>query len=261
MDIDDVSGIGYYTQHLNAQKSTLKAAAARTGQLPTDRKTRGELITRQRKAAMQDMMSQFERKEGQVHSSFLPPPYLPSVESLENLTPIHIKELRLGTHHRGNYLLVRSVTAPNRMTALIVIVEDELLDALTMQLYQQPEENVQTASSIITTGRAFVVKEPFFKVMADGNYGLRIDHISDLVHIDSKHKLWPHNWKAHTDGLVKTANDWKQEGNTAMGIKNCWEAIRWYDTVFHTLKQHADSFAALVTQPHLHAIRPQLKNR
>jgi len=228
MNTDDVSDIGQYTQFLDAQKAILKAAMAREGQLPTDRKARGELIDKHQMMTMQTMMQRFGQKEMQIHSSFLPPPYPPSTASLDELTAIYIKDLRLGIHHRGNYLLVRSVTAPNRMTAIMVVVEDEKRDALVVQLYQQPDENVRPASSIITNGDVFLIKEPFFKIMGDGEYGLRVDHVSDLVRIDARHKLCSKQWIPDLFNLRRTADDWKQEGNVAMGRERYWEAIQRY---------------------------------
>jgi len=227
MDTNDVSGIGQYTQSLDAQRAILKAATAREGELPTDRKAPGELIGKHQMMAMQIMMQRFEQNEiMQIRSSFLPPPYPPSTASLDELTPIYIKELRLGIHHRGNYLLLRSVTAPNTMTAIMVVGEDEKRDALVIQLYQQPDEDIRPASSIITKGDVVIIKEPFFKIMSDGEYGIRIDHVSDLVRIDARHKLWPKQWIPDLFKLRRTADDWKQEGNAAMGRKQYWEAIQ-----------------------------------
>ncbi|TVY48488.1 Histone-lysine N-methyltransferase, partial [Lachnellula occidentalis] len=228
MDTNDVSDIHQYIQILHFQKRNLKAAEARTGQQPIDRKTRGQLIEKHRLAVMQAMMQQLQPNDHQVHSSFLPPPYPPSTATLESLTPIFISELRLGTHHRGKYILVRSATGPARMTAIINVIEDEREDAVVMQLYQQPEEMIRPASSIATTGDVFLIKEPFFKVMVDGEYGLRIDHVSDLVRIDTRHSLCPNKWCPRLYDLDKAADDWKQEGNVAMGLKKHWEAIESY---------------------------------
>lgn len=228
MDTHDVSSISHYIQFLNAQKAALKAAKTRDGQLPTDRKTRGELIGQHEMMTMENKLQRFGQNETRIQSSFLPPPYPPSTVSLHELTPIYIKDLRLGIHHRGHYLLVRSVTGPDRMTAIMAIVEDEKGDVVLLQLYQQPNENVRPASSIITNGDVFIVKEPFFKITGDGGYGLRIDHVSDLVPIDARHKLWSKQWVPDLLSLAKTADDWKQEGNAAMKRKQHWEAIKRY---------------------------------
>jgi len=44
MDTDDVSDASQHIQLLDAEKRTLEAAMARDGQLPSDRKARGELV-------------------------------------------------------------------------------------------------------------------------------------------------------------------------------------------------------------------------
>lgn len=181
MDTDDVSDIGRYAQLLEVQKTTLRAALAREGQVPTDRKPRSQLVTQHQLMEMQTMMARMQQQnEHQIHSSFLPPPYPPSTANLKDLTLIYIKDLRIGLHHRGSYLLVKSATGPIRMTALMAIVEDEKGDSVSIQIYQQPGEAVRPASSFIAKGDAFIVKEPYFKVMSDGGYGLRIDHVGDL---------------------------------------------------------------------------------
>lgn len=228
MDIDDVSGTHQYIQNLEASKANLKAASARTGQIPIDRKSRNRLVNMHRFKAMTTLMQQFSPVKHKLHSSFLPPPYPPSIASLEQLTAIFIEDLRLGVHHRGSDLLIRSITAPNRMTAVMNIVEDEKDDVLMMHLYQQPDESVRPTSSIITLGDTFVIKEPFYKIMGDGEYGLRIDHVSDLVRIDPHHNLWPKVWTPRSYYFERTVDAWKQEGNAAMGKRCHWDAIRRY---------------------------------
>jgi len=199
------------------------------------------------------MMQQLGQKNKQIRSSLLSPPYPPSTASLNELKPIYIQDLRLGIYHRGNYFLIRSVTAPNRMTAIMAVVEDEKRDALVVQLFQQPEEEVRPVSSIIKNGDVFLIKEPIFKIMADGEYGLRVDHISDLVRIDARHELWPKQWIPVLFNLKKNADDWKREGNIAMGKNQYWEAIQRYKMNFaesYILKPHNLSYTiALANYP------------
>ena len=76
------------------------------------------------------MMQGITQSKMQIRSSFLPPLYPPSTASLDDLTPRYVKDLILGIHYRGNYLLVRSVTAPNGVTAIMVFVKDEKGNAL-----------------------------------------------------------------------------------------------------------------------------------
>ncbi|RAL63229.1 hypothetical protein DID88_004307 [Monilinia fructigena] len=223
-------------QLLVRQKAALKAAMSRQGQRPKDMKPRQELVSQFMMMHMSHQMSQFQmHDDSQIHTSFVPIPYEPSIIPLENLTPIHIKDLRLETHHRGSYLLVRALTPPFRMTGIMVIVEDENADALQLQLYQQPEEKLRPAASVITVHDVFIIKEPYLKTTSDGGYGLRIDHVSDLVCLDANHDMLPKNWKPRVVDLDKTADDWKQEGNVAMGKRHYWAAIQSYTAALQCL--------------------------
>jgi hypothetical protein len=75
-------------------------------------------------------------------SPFLRQPYPPSTTSLDELTPIHISELRAGTHHRGNYLLVRSTTATSTNTTIATTtsVEDEVKAKISLHFYSQSDD-------------------------------------------------------------------------------------------------------------------------
>lgn len=229
MDIENVSDVSQYVQILVRQKAALKTAMARQGQRPKDMKPRQELISQFMMMRMSSRMSQFRiQKVSQLQASFVPIPYEPSITPLEDLTAIHINDLRLETHHRGSYLLVRVLTPPFRMTGIVAIVEDENADALPLQLYQQPEEKLRPAASVITVKDIFLIKEPYLKTGSDGAYSLRVDHVSDLVCLDADHDMLPRDWKPRVVDLDKTADDWKQEGNVAMGEMQYWAAIQRY---------------------------------
>lgn len=89
-----------------------------------------------------------------------------------------IRDLTLETHHRGVYILLRAVTPADTMTAAMVIVEDEEENVLMLQLYNQEKELSTNGRPI--EGTVMIVKEPYLKVMSDGNYGIRVDHLSDV---------------------------------------------------------------------------------
>lgn len=231
MDIDNVSEVSQYVQILERQRTALEAAMLRQGQHPKDMKPRLELI----RDFMMNALSQkvywlLRQNSMHLHTSFVANTYAPSTTPLNQLKPIKIKDLRLETHHRGSYLLVRASTPPTRMTAIMAIVEDENEDAVQLQLYQQPGEKVRPATSVIMKDDAFLVKEPYFKTTSDGGYGLRVDHVCDITYLDAHHNLLPEKWKPTIIDISKTAEDWKQEGNEAMEKKQYWEAIQKYDT-------------------------------
>jgi len=235
MDTYDVSTSNQYLQLLSRQKEVLKAARARQGERPKDRKSRGELVNNFMIQKTIQQMKQFKSRDAtmEMHTSFIPPPYPPSIAPLKELKQTFIEDLQLETHHRGNYLLVRSITPPNRMTAIMAIVEDEREDAVMLQLYQQDDENDRPATSTIKQNDVFLVKEPYFKVMADGEYGLRIDHVGDLIRIETHDERLPKQWSPRVFDVSKTADDWKLEGNDAIRRHQYWTAIEKYVFIYH----------------------------
>jgi hypothetical protein len=225
MDVHDVSTDKQFFAQFQKQKQTLENAKKRDGEIPTDRKSTQHLVTASMLNHLASNMSSMDMKHA-LHSSFVPPPYLPSTTSLVQLRPIYIRDLQLGVHHGGRYLLVRALTIPTRMTAIMVVVEDEKGDGSTLQLYQQPNENIRPTISVVTRGDVFLLKEPFLKIMSDGNYGLRVDHVSDLVRITSygtHRELMPKSWKGPKS--YKSADDWKLKGNDEVGREEYWSAI------------------------------------
>ena len=212
---------------LERQRGVLQAARARQGERPKDRRSRMELVN---SFMIQHAIQRMEESKAvgttvMIQSSFIPPPYPPSTAPLKELTKTFIEDLKLETHHRGNYLLVRSITPPNKMTAVMAIVVDERGDAMMLQICQQDIKNDRPTTSVIKQDDVFVVKEPYFKVMADGEYGLRIDHVSDLIRVEARDEKLPAQWGSRVVDVEKTANDWKQEGNDAMKRQQYWIAI------------------------------------
>jgi hypothetical protein len=161
----------------------------------------------------------------------MPRSYLPCTESIEDLTPILIKDLRLETHHRGRKIFIRMLTPPTRMNAVMAIVEDLEGLAVVLQLYQLPEESILPASSVLCEGGLAVIKEPFFKVTTDGSYSLRVDHVSDIVWL-------PYNddegirqkWRSRIHPSIgtkvfKTSHELRADGNEAVKNKQWAEAL------------------------------------
>ena len=96
-----------------------------------------------------------------------------------------------------------------------------------LQLYQQDDKKVRPAANILKHNDIVIIKEPYFKVIGDGEYGLRVDHVSDLVRIELCDKRVPRQWTPRVVDLDKT-DDWKLEGNEAMGTEQYWVAVQKY---------------------------------
>jgi hypothetical protein len=140
-----------------------------------------------------------------------------------------ISDLLVETHHRGAYLLVRSVTTPqDRMTAVMAVVEDENGDVLMVQLYHQENAPDGRAEEILVEGTVLIAKEPYLKLMSDGTYGLRVDHVSDAVFLPEDDERIPGKWRRQPAEQMCTALAWKTEGNRHYNNSAYRSAIEWY---------------------------------
>lgn len=221
MDVHEVGD--EYCNALLQQKQVLESARRRKGQQPQDWKPREEVYS----SFMMVIMAKHLRRQGNhmVHTSFVPPSYPPCNTSLAELRPIRIRELQLETHHRGSYLMVRAITPPDRMTGILVLVEDESRHVVVLQLYQQDDEETRAANDIVDVGTVMILKEPFFKVMASGEYGLRVDHPCDIIVIDEYDPKRPAKWCTRILDAERSAESLKKNGNEAISAGKPWRAI------------------------------------
>lgn len=220
--MDVVNVAMQYIEMMGPQKKTLQEAKKRQGQRPRDRKSR-EYTYRKFMAALK---FRGIKKQIEIHSSSMPPAYLPCTSPMAELTNVVIKDLQLETHHRGTYLLLRSITPPSRMTAIMAIMEDENGDVMMLQLYQQEDESKRAAADVVNVGTILLVKEPYFKLMGDGEYGLRVDHLSDVVQIKKDDARIPKAWQPPNIPSADSAESLKAKGNLSMEKKRYWDAIK-----------------------------------
>ncbi|KAF1992805.1 hypothetical protein P154DRAFT_594844 [Amniculicola lignicola CBS 123094] len=226
MDVD--TDLREFFGMINRQKQVLLDAKSRKGECPRDRKSRDEMYLRFVVGCMASSAKRQEPQENMIHSSFMPAAYPPCTSSVSSLQSIMIKDLCLEIHHRGKLLLLRAITPPDRLTGIICLVEDEDEGVATLQIYQQDEETVRKATQIVDVGTILLVKEPYFKTMANGEYGLRVDHLSDLVEVDEDAAIVPQTWRLRRSGKGISADSLKLEGNAAIGQGDCWLAIKKY---------------------------------
>ncbi|PGH18369.1 hypothetical protein AJ79_00435 [Helicocarpus griseus UAMH5409] len=83
----------------------------------------------------------------------------------------------------------------------MAIVEDEMEDVLCLQLYHQDVDRAN--DDILPQGTVFIIKEPYLKLMADGNYGIRVDHLSDIVYLPVGDHRFP---RVGSEGLRNTCS-------------------------------------------------------
>ena len=219
MDIHDVSDVPEYWQMLEGQKRTLRNARSKMGQRLKETKPREEVLMT---FMLQRMSTRPTAGQHFIRSSFIPLAYYPSTSPLKDLTKIMIMDLTIETHHRGSYLLLRAVSPPRKMTAIMAVVEDEIGHVLMLQLYNQEKE---LAMGYLKQGTVIIVKEPYLKIMADGDYGIRVDHLSDVRFLPAYDDLVPLSWRERVTEEDLTANDWKTTGNHLFKQGNYLQAI------------------------------------
>ncbi len=98
----------------------------------------------------------------------------------------------------------------------MAIIEDENCDAIMLQLYQQEDKDTRAATDIVDVGTLLLVKEPYFKVTGDGEYGLRVDHLSDIVHLERDDARIPDVWQPGLVEIERSAESLKIKGNLAI---------------------------------------------
>ncbi|CAH0004316.1 unnamed protein product [Clonostachys byssicola] len=227
MDIDDGSDMPEFIETLQRQKENLRRAQAQKGKKPEFMIPRFLLVAQFRH---QNMAQQQKYSNGQCHfkTSFLPAAYPPSTESLDKLKKVMIKDLCLELHHEGTFLVVRSITPPNRLTGILTAIEDENDHVVTLQLYNQEEETERPADELIGEGTVVMLKNPYLKTTSDGSYGLRVDHLSDIVRLERHDERVPSKWRINLYDDNKNALFWKNLGNEFFGNAQYRAAIERY---------------------------------
>ncbi|KAI4644684.1 uncharacterized protein J4E78_009503 [Alternaria triticimaculans] len=209
-------------------QAMLQEARQMKRKIPGDRKNKNALLAAFLPAQGLGTASSDSEERLLINTSFLPRAYPPSVVPLKNLQPIAIKDLRLERHHRDRYIVLRSITSPKRMAAIEVLAEDEHGDDIPLRLYQQDDEATRPATDIIDKHSVVLIKEPFFKFTAAGDYSLRVDHLSDVVFVSDNDAIVPDLFQRPRHAEVKTAETLKLEGNALIDGKKYWQAIHRY---------------------------------
>jgi len=101
---------------------------------------------------------------------------------LNALEPITISELQVAQVHHGRVLYCRTITPCTFMQSAMTLVEDSAGDIAEIAVYNAPRvHRLQDAQRYLYKDRAIAIKEPFWKVRADGTLGIRIDDPDDLI--------------------------------------------------------------------------------
>ncbi|KAJ5605534.1 hypothetical protein N7510_008315 [Penicillium lagena] len=205
MNTIDVSGNPQFVKDMTKQRSVFQADRSQKGQQPRGGKPRAELIV--------DFMFHLAISNNQpgfnLRTSFVPLAYPPCTSPVGDLKQIMIGDLLLETRHRGSYIILRTVTPPHRMTAIMAIVEDEQDNVVRFQMYHQDK-----TEKVLEEGTVMILKEPYLKVSAtDGGYAIRVDHLSDVIYLPKHDERIPNCWQPRLVEIITSASKWKEVGN------------------------------------------------
>ncbi|KAK0273077.1 hypothetical protein LTR35_012489 [Friedmanniomyces endolithicus] len=158
-----------------------------------------------------DVLARLDREAADVHRYpfvAISELYPPCVAPLDSLEVIRLSELTAETHHYGKALLVARIgTVVQNGIETLVAVQDVNGDAEAVELYHG-DVNLTKNLPLETF---FFIKEPYFTLGASGLPIIRIDHLTDLVHADSRPEAL--SVSASKQEVGRTASEWKEVGN------------------------------------------------
>ncbi|CAG7940591.1 unnamed protein product [Penicillium nalgiovense] len=214
---------------LSEHNRTLEAAEAHRGTPFKPSMTRDKLL----KQFKYWQKTNKEQSRGQgsasaVNVSFAIPIYPPCLAALKGLKKVMVKDLLLETHHRGSYILVRSIIQAENMGAVMAIVEDEQKDAIPLRMLN---EKLRCQDGCVDKGQVLLVKEPYLTSMPDAKYGLRVDHVSDIMFIplfdEMVLSVWRERLPEHETSQWM-ARDWLNMGNEYLNRGKFYSATEYY---------------------------------
>jgi hypothetical protein len=212
-------------------QNNLRRARNQKGQRPNprDRYSRAQLI--QDQLNFQPNLGESRYRGGtqtfdDVQVTYIFHRFPPSVAPLKSLKKTYIDNLLLETNHRGEYVVLRTITPSTRLTAVMSAVENETGACDHLQIYNMNRD--LHPKKILPEGQVVIIKEPFYKMNLNRGTGIRVDHVSDVIFLDPNDDRIPIKWQPSVKSPGKTPVDWKEEGNTYYKSKKFYEAIEWY---------------------------------
>ncbi|PWY92204.1 TPR domain protein [Aspergillus heteromorphus CBS 117.55] len=166
-----------------------------------------------------------QRPQPRFRPSCAPPPYLPCVTPLNGLRKAMLRDLFLEIHHRGVYVLVRTIEVIGKETAVTMLVEDEQKTAFHLSIYNQEPGALHET---LRQGTVMIVKEPYLRSKATGEYAVCVDHLSDVIYLYRGDQRVPSLWRLEVSQQSDTAPRWEQVGNGLSKMGKYYNAMECY---------------------------------
>ena len=162
-----------------------------------------------------------DSKVGTTHKSFN-----------NNMKPITIKDMTLGTTYKNRYIKFEIVTELTIMTSIMFLGKDENEDLVLIAIYNFEKhygtKSYKRLSYIFQKGKYILVLEPFYKMFGSGEDGIRIEDPNEIIIFDDKE--WVNkflkaenkeeSFKLFNDDEDKNYDDLYKEANKSLCIEN-----------------------------------------
>ncbi|KAK7972530.1 hypothetical protein PG988_006664 [Apiospora saccharicola] len=129
--------------------------------------------------------------------------YPPSLAPSDRLEPIMISQMSLEEAHPGTMVHLRVLEVNKGYDRVGLVVSDEEGTGLILELMQYPYERQGSDEELIRKEQVFILKEPRFVAFAFppwNKFGLRVDHMTDIVWLSPTDERVPKQWRAVPTG-------------------------------------------------------------
>ncbi|KAM7193872.1 hypothetical protein V8F33_007558 [Rhypophila sp. PSN 637] len=198
------------------------------GKVPLQKLTREQLLkTHRAHVEKQDLAPDAPRP---VKQPVMAEAYPACTKSIKELEIIPLSDLRVETHHRGQAVIVKIISAPFIGAGSVSIVEDEFGNVDKIAIYNQGDTSILSG---VPEGCFVAIKEPYYiynnSPGASGealDFMICVDHPSDVVLLRFTDPIIPESLRLGP--ILQTADDWRNAGDKAFLEKDYPTAIFCY---------------------------------
>ena len=147
------------------------------------------------------------------------------VDYKSDLVPIKLNDMQVNMIHHGKYLQCQTVVDPFFMSSMAVLVADADRQVELVCIYNYFATLGYTdrdPSQLIPCGTSMVIKEPYLKIVVNGNYNIRVDSPTDIVLLPQLANLNNYNAISHlesVESLIAKGNQFFVKGSYHLAIQ------------------------------------------
>ncbi|KAL1889872.1 hypothetical protein Sste5346_008596 [Sporothrix stenoceras] len=218
------------------------------GQLSPKRTSQKTLVKRHNAhLKTQEAASTSDNDPRPVKQVILSEAYPACCKSLRELEAIPLASLKVETHHRGQMVIVKAVTAAYRGVGSVSVAVDAAGDADKLAIYNHSDTSLL---SNLPAGCVVAVKEPYYKRndgMSASDYMICVDHPSDVILLRFDDPLVPEELQLSAvdrAALDKTPEEWRSTGDLAFLQRDLPTAAFCYTEALVSKEEKTASFTA-----------------